>query len=206
MNLKHTVLIIAASIGTATAAEPKEAHPIHHRVAKIDGLDIFYREAGSAIAPGILLLHGFPTSSSMFRNLIPVLAKTHPVIAPARDKFDYTFRNYTEILDQFSTSSDWKERSEENAAPLRKFLALDVTKWQYTHGMPNPTLRSPDTWMLDQVGLDRPGNNEIPRDVFYNYRTNVTIHFSGRGRGTVPARSAEGGDSSVRCGPFCFRN
>ena len=48
---------------------------VHYKTARIDGLDIFYREAGAKDAPVILLLHGFPTSSSQFRNLIPRLAK-----------------------------------------------------------------------------------------------------------------------------------
>ncbi|WP_271899213.1 alpha/beta fold hydrolase [Candidatus Phyllobacterium onerii] len=55
---------------------------VHHRTVAIDGVNIFYREAGAENAPTILLLHGFPTSSHMFRNLIPVLADTYHVIAP----------------------------------------------------------------------------------------------------------------------------
>ena len=49
-----------------------------HKTVQIDGLDIFYREAGPEDAPTILLLHGFPTSSHMFRNLIPALADMGP--------------------------------------------------------------------------------------------------------------------------------
>jgi pimeloyl-ACP methyl ester carboxylesterase len=54
----------------------------HHRSAKVDGVDIFYRDAGPADAPAIVLLHGFPTSSHMYRNLIPALADRYRVIAP----------------------------------------------------------------------------------------------------------------------------
>ncbi len=57
-------------------------NPTMHKTIEIDGLDIFYREAGSQDAPTILLLHGFPTSSHMFRNLIPVLADEFHLIAP----------------------------------------------------------------------------------------------------------------------------
>ncbi len=53
-----------------------------HRSVEIDGLDIFYREAGPTEAPTVLLLHGFPTSSHMFRNLIPELSDKYHVIAP----------------------------------------------------------------------------------------------------------------------------
>ena len=54
----------------------------HHRTVTVDGVGIFYREAGPADAPVVLLLHGFPTSSHMFRNLIPALADRYHVIAP----------------------------------------------------------------------------------------------------------------------------
>jgi pimeloyl-ACP methyl ester carboxylesterase len=59
------------------------AAPItHHRTTKIDGVNIFYREAGPSDAPVVLLLHGFPTSSHMVRNLIPALADLYHVVAP----------------------------------------------------------------------------------------------------------------------------
>ena len=86
---------------------------VFYRTAKVDGLDIFYREAGSKDAPAILLLHGFPSSSHMFRNLIPVLATRYHVIAPdypgygnssapGVDKFKYTFDNLAKIIDTFA--------------------------------------------------------------------------------------------------------
>ncbi|MCX4834992.1 alpha/beta hydrolase [Streptomyces sp. NBC_01016] len=55
---------------------------VHHRTATINGLDVFYREAGDPKAPAVVLLHGFPTSSHMFRNLIPALSDRYHVIAP----------------------------------------------------------------------------------------------------------------------------
>ncbi len=82
----------------------------HHRTATIDGVKIFYREAGPSDAPVVLLLHGFPTSSHMFRNLIPALADQYHVIAPdypgygqsempARTAFAYTFDRFAELVD-----------------------------------------------------------------------------------------------------------
>ncbi|MCL9997957.1 MAG: alpha/beta hydrolase [Erythrobacter sp.] len=82
---------------------------IHHRTMQIDGIGIFYREAGPADAPVVLLLHGFPTSSHMFRNLIPHLADRYHVIAPDypgygqsdtpdRSSFDYTFDNFAKLI------------------------------------------------------------------------------------------------------------
>ncbi len=63
---------------------------IHHRTVKAGALTIFYREAGPKDAPVILLLHGYPTSSFMFRKLIPTLAKKYHVIAPDLPGFGYT--------------------------------------------------------------------------------------------------------------------
>ena len=64
-------------------ASTNAAPPVtHHRTAEIDGVTVFYREAGPADAPVVLLLHGFPTSSHMFRNLMPYLADRYHVIAP----------------------------------------------------------------------------------------------------------------------------
>lgn len=81
--------------------------------APVDGNNIFYREAGLKTAPNILLLHGFPTSSHMFRNLIPLLADRYHVIAPDlpgfgfsdtpdRKRFRYTFENLAKTIDQFT--------------------------------------------------------------------------------------------------------
>src|SRR5215470_9797220 len=79
----------------------------------VDGNKIFYREAGPKTAPNILLLHGFPTSSHMFRNLIPLLADRYHVIAPDllgfgfsdspdRKRFRYTFENLAKTIDKFT--------------------------------------------------------------------------------------------------------
>ena len=71
----------APASADVTSIRPDSA-VTRHRTAKIDGVEIFYREAGPADAPVVLLLHGFPTSSHMFRNLIPLLADRYRVIAP----------------------------------------------------------------------------------------------------------------------------
>jgi pimeloyl-ACP methyl ester carboxylesterase len=81
---------------------------VHHRYATIDGHQLFYREAGSADAPTIVLLHGFPTSSYMYRRLVPALADRYHVIAsdhlgfglsdaPSVEEFDYTFDALTDL-------------------------------------------------------------------------------------------------------------
>ncbi len=208
---------------------------IHHKTAEIDGLDIFYREAGPADAPVVLLLHGFPTSSHMFRDLIPALADRYRVVAPdypgygyssmpPADEFEYTFDNMANIVEQLTRQlglerysiylmdygapvgfrlavrhpervqslivqngnayeeglrefwnplrAYWSNRSEENGNALRDLLTLDATKWQYTHGVRNPDVISPDTWNHVQPLLDRPGNQEIQLAMFYDYGSN----------------------------------
>jgi pimeloyl-ACP methyl ester carboxylesterase len=86
---------------------------IEYRSAQVDDLKIFYREAGAADAPALLLLHGFPSASHMFRDLIPLLADRFHIIAPdlpgfgqsdmpARSKFAYTFDHIAEVISRFT--------------------------------------------------------------------------------------------------------
>jgi pimeloyl-ACP methyl ester carboxylesterase len=92
---------------------------IRYRSANVDGLKIFYREAGRTDAPALLLLHGFPTSSHMFRNLIPLLADRFHVVAPdlpgfgqsdmpSRDAFPYTFAKLAEVIGRFTEAVNLK--------------------------------------------------------------------------------------------------
>ena len=86
---------------------------IRYRHANVDGFNIFYREAGSAEKPKLLLLHGFPSSSHMFRDLIPLLSDRFHIVAPdlpgfglsdmpSRDQFTYTFDNIANVIDRFT--------------------------------------------------------------------------------------------------------
>ena len=98
----------------SAAAEPRPQDPqVAYRTVKIDGVNIFYREAGPKDAPAILLLHGFPSSSHMFRNLIPRLADKFHVVAPdfpgygqssapPVDKFEYTYAQFTDVMEHFT--------------------------------------------------------------------------------------------------------
>src|SRR3954467_5871927 len=101
---------MATSVLERSPAVTQSTPVTHHRTTEVDGVNIFYREAGPANAPVVLLLHGFPTSSHMFRNLIPALADCYHVIAPdypgfgesaAPDhtRFAYTFGHYADIVD-----------------------------------------------------------------------------------------------------------
>ncbi len=84
-----------------------------YKTQRVNDVDVFYREAGDRNAPVVLLLHGFPTSSHQFRNLIPQLADEYRVIAPdlpgfgatvapPRGEFDYTFDNLADTIDAFT--------------------------------------------------------------------------------------------------------
>jgi pimeloyl-ACP methyl ester carboxylesterase len=88
---------------------------LRHRTVTVDGLRVFYREAGDPKAPTVLLLHGFPTSSHMFRDLIPELARRYHVIAPdlpgfgysdapSRGDFTYSFEAIADVIDAFTTT------------------------------------------------------------------------------------------------------
>lgn len=213
---------------------------IRHRTVEIQGLDIFFREAGDPSNPTVLLLHGFPTSSHMFRELIPRLADFYHVVAPdfpgygessmpLHTEFDYTFANLASVtaelteyleLDSYSiylmdygapvgfrlaSSSPekvdalivqngnayvegidnafwapikqyWDSGEAEDRDSLRGALTLETTKWQYTHGVRDVARVSPDTWNHVQPLLDRPGNQEVQLDLFYDYRTNVDLY------------------------------
>ncbi len=246
MTRSHFLLLFGLSLpglaNAAPAAAPATATAtaaVHYRTVKVDGLDIFYREAGPKDAPVILLLHGFPTSSQMFRNLIPALADKYRVLAPdypgfgnssspAVTEFDYSFDNLARVVDKFtravgadkfvmyvqdygapigyriaSTQPErikglivqngnayeqglgefwtpfrayWKEQNADTRAALAKFLELGATKWQWTHGTRDESLISPDTWTIDQAGLDRPGNKEIQLQLFLSYGTNLALY------------------------------
>jgi pimeloyl-ACP methyl ester carboxylesterase len=208
---------------------------VFHRTLIVDGLDIFYREAGSPDKPTLMLLHGFPTSSHMFRNLMLTLADEFHIIAPdypgygqssapSANEFDYTFDRLAGVIEAFLIKLNvtrfalyiqdfgapvglriaarhpewisalivqngnaylegisaafeafkpfWQNRNAETEAPLRGFLALGTTKFQYTHGARNVEAISPDTWTHDQALLDRPGNDLIQLSLLQDYQNN----------------------------------
>jgi len=213
---------------------------VHHRYATVHGHQLFYREAGDPGAPTIVLLHGFPTSSHMFRHLIPLLANDYHVIAPdhlgfglsdapAAKLYDYTFDNLakltagllghlgisryalyvqdygapigwrlalsrpetvTAIISQNGNAYDagfvddfWKTiwayhqaPGPDTEEPVRGFLSLEATRWQYVTGVPDESLVDPEAWLHDYALLSRPGNDEIQLALFRDYATNPPLY------------------------------
>jgi len=211
-----------------------------YKTINIDGQDIFYRESGPKDTPTIVLLHGFPTSSHMFRNLIPALSHKYHVVAPDYpgfgnssmplvNEYEYSFDHLSNVVDKFLIKKEidkytlymmdygapigfriatkhpervqgliiqngnayeegllkfwdpikafWKDKTTENAQALRDaLLTIDATKWQYTQGVRNIESISPDTWVMDQTKLDRPGNKDIQIELFYSYGTNPGLY------------------------------
>ncbi|MFZ5747120.1 MAG: alpha/beta fold hydrolase [Pseudomonadota bacterium] len=217
---------------------------VTYNTVDIDGLKLFYREAGDRSRPSVLLLHGFPTASHMFRDLIPELAGSFHLIAPdlpgfgmteqpSRDSFSYTFANITSVIDRFTdvlgldkfaiyvfdygapvgfrlalkrperitaiitqngntyldgvseafapVQAYWNAPTQENRDALRGLLAPETTLFQYTHGVADPSLVSPDGRNLDDFYLARPGNDEIQLDLLLDYQDNVALYDSIQG-------------------------
>jgi pimeloyl-ACP methyl ester carboxylesterase len=205
----------------------------------VNGLKVFYRESGAPDAPKLLLLHGYPSASHMFRDLIPRLADRFHVVAPdligfgqsdlpSRDSFAYTFEALTDVLEGFTDAvgfdryalyvfdygaptgfrlavrhpervtaivtqngnayleglSDgwdpirayWKEPTQAHRDAIRMLVQPETTVWQYTHGVPDPSLVSPDGYTLDNHYLARPGAHEIQLDLFLDYASNIEAY------------------------------
>ena len=211
----------------------------HYRAAEVDGLKIFYREAGPQDAPVLLLLHGFPSAGHMFRDLIPLLADRLHLVAPdlpgfgqsdmpSRDQFKYTFDNLAGVIGRFTEviglerfaiyifdygapvglrvaikhperisaiisqngnayeeglsegwspiQAYWRAPTQANRDALRGFLTPETTRFQYTHGVADPSLVSPDGRSLDDYYLARPGAHGVQLDLLLDYASNVALY------------------------------
>jgi pimeloyl-ACP methyl ester carboxylesterase len=212
---------------------------VKYRTAKIEDLNVFYREAGPPDAPTLLLLHGFPTASHLLRNLIPLLADRFRLVAPdipsfgqtempPRERFTYTFDNLAHVVNRFADlvtpgrlalyvfdygapigfriaaanpdrvsaiisqngnaydeglsdawkpiQAYWKDPSPANREAIRMMVKPETTVWQYTEGVPDKTLVSPDGYSLDNFYLAREGADEIQLDLFRDYASNVQLY------------------------------
>lgn len=244
MTTRPTAAALAAILtGAALAAALPQAaqaddspFAVEMKKMEIEGLQIAYREAGDPANPTLLLLHGFPTSSHMFRKLIPALSDSYHVIAPdypgfgasdmpPADSYEYSFaaaaRQMTKLIDakgvedyavylmdygapvgyrMFAAHPErvtgfiiqngnayeaglrdfwdpmrayWADPSPETGDPLRGFLTLEATVWQFTHGVQDPSAIDPDNFWHVQYLLDRPGNQEVQLEMFLDYGSNL---------------------------------
>ncbi len=123
INFKTIALfIMIIMIGMISLETIAQRNPTLNKTVEVNGVEIFYREAGSKDSPTILLLHGYPTSSHMFRNLIKDLSDSYHLLAPdypgygnseqpPMDEFDYTFDNMAAIIEGFLEKLDVKKYS-----------------------------------------------------------------------------------------------
>lgn len=211
-----------------------------YRFADADGVRVFYREAGDPTAPVILLLHGFPSLSHQYRDLIPKLADRFRVIAPDLPGFGFTEvpveRGYVYTFDALAQTigafvhalgleryamyvfdygapvglrlalqhpervtgivsqngnayleglgdawapikAYWAEPTPENRKIIQDaILHFEGTCWQYVHGVNNPEVIAPESYTLDALLLERPGNKEIQLDLFLDYANNLKLY------------------------------
>lgn len=219
---------------------PNSNPVVRYKHIEADGVRVFYREAGDPSAPVMLLLHGFPSSSHMFRNLIPWLAAHYRVIAPDLPGFGFTevpeARGYSYSFDNLAITlghfvdalkltryalyvfdygapvgfrlavaqpqrvsalvsqngnayleglgdawapirAYWAEPTAANREVIRNaVLSLEGTRYQYLHGVEKPERVAPESWMLDLLLMQRPGNDDIQLDLFLDYRNNLTLY------------------------------
>ena len=117
MNTKKILLAAAALAVSLTAKAADHSAQVHHKSIDIQGVSVFYREAGSPQAPTVLLLHGYGASSYMFRDLMPKLAEKYHVVAPDLPgfgqttvkpgvKFNYSFDNLASVIDAFTLAKN----------------------------------------------------------------------------------------------------
>ena len=119
LSVALLILALTTTSYSMTGREGSAYTAIKYKTIRVEGLDIFYREAGDASKPTILLLHGFPSSSHMFRDLIPKLSDKFHVVAPdypgfgyssapSVDQYDYTFDNLSNVIEKFANTIGMK--------------------------------------------------------------------------------------------------
>src|SRR6266481_3242209 len=157
-----TLMISMMLISAQLLAQPQRKehvveHPTFYRTEQIDGLSIFYREAGPKNAPTILLLHGLPSSSRMFEPLFKRLSDRYHLVAPDYPgfghsdwpdpkKFAYTFESYAEIMNRFTEGlganwktrrAFWADRAANESALRTNLLSLQTTRTRHVGNDPN---------------------------------------------------------------------
>ena len=231
--------VLFSSVSIKVHAHSHGWPTILRRRVQVDGINVFYREAGPADAPVVLLLHGFPASSFQYRELIPRLADRYRVIAPDLPGFGFTevpedrsyiysFDALAQTIERFTDTLQlsryalyvfdygaptgfrlamarpervtaivsqngnayeeglgdawapirryWTTPSKENRDAIRAVLNAAGMKREYSSGIPDPSLISPESFTLDGALLERPGNVDIQLDLFLDYANNVRLY------------------------------
>lgn len=137
------VCVCMLNVDASMKAEPVSLPEVACRTQQVEGVNIFYREAGPQSGPVMLLLHGFPSSSFYFRNLIPLLAGKYHVIAPdypgfghsdtpAVDKFEYTFDHVAVVMGKFleaKRATNCVFYMQDYGAPIGMRIAVKHPEW-----------------------------------------------------------------------------
>lgn len=131
------------------------------RRVEADGLTIFYRDAGPANAPVVLLLHGFPTSSFQYRELIPRLADQYRVLAPDLPGF-----GFTEVPEQRRYKYSFEALADTVLAFADALALKRYALYVFDYGAPTGF----------RVAMARPGNTDIQLDLFLDYANNVKLY------------------------------
>lgn len=214
---------------------------VRYGTEQVYGINVFYRESGSPRKRAVVLLHGYPASSHMYREVLAALGSDHYLIAPDYPGFgnsdfpdskdyEYTFDNLTATIDKFLEQKGimefvlgmqdygapvgyrlatkypdrvkglivmngnayeegfhpessapvrdfWEERTEEKEAVIaEQLMSFEGIKWMYIEGTRKPECINPDNWVLDFARIDRPGQQKVQLDLFYDYQTNVKLY------------------------------
>ncbi len=214
---------------------------VRYGTEQVYGINVFYRESGSPRKRAVVLLHGYPASSHMYREVLAALGSDHYLIAPDYPGFgnsdfpdskdyEYTFDNLATTIDKFLEQKGimefvlgmqdygapvgyrlatkypervrglivmngnayeegfhpessapvrdfWEERTAEKEAVIaEQLMSLEGIKWMYIEGTRRPECINPDNWVLDFARIDRPGQQKVQLDLFYDYQTNVKLY------------------------------
>ncbi len=214
---------------------------VRYGTQPVDGINVFFRESGRAQQRAVVLLHGYPASSHMYREVLAALGDDYYLIAPDYPGFgnsdfpdshayDYTFENLTNTVDHFleqkgitefvigmqdygapvgfrlatkhpdrvkglivmngnayeegfhpensgPVTQYWENRTAElETAIVGQLMSREGIQWMYTEGTRNPQGINPDNWVLDFARIDRPGQQQVQLDLFYDYQNNVKLY------------------------------
>ena len=224
-----------------TTQSPNDNARVRYGTESVGGVNVFYRESGGAQQRAVVLLHGYPASSHMYREVLAALGDDYYLIAPDYPGFGnsdfpdpkdyaYTFENLAATIENFleqkgiteyvlgmqdygapvgyrlttkhpdrvkglivmngnayeegfhpensvPVAQYWENRTAElETAIVGQLMSLEGIQWMYIEGTRNPKGINPDNWVLDFARIDRPGQQQVQLDLFYDYQNNVKLY------------------------------